>query len=92
MSEVLLTTATPVAAVPPMVTVGPTPNPVPVTVTAVPPVTGPEPGVTLVTVTVAVGGVVLWQATSTKEPTMRRTGSQRERFDCISSYLGSCMQ
>jgi hypothetical protein len=40
--DVLLTTVTLVAAVPPNVTVAPDWNPVPVIVTAVPPVAGPE--------------------------------------------------
>ena len=41
---VALTTITPVAAVPPMVTVAPVTKPVPVTVTPVPPAVGPLPG------------------------------------------------
>ena len=48
--EVLLTTVTPVAAVPPKVTVAPAAKFVPVIVTAVPPATGPPFGDTLVTV------------------------------------------
>ena len=47
---VALTTVTAVAAVPPMVTVGPAMKPVPVIVTAVPPLVVPEIGATLVTV------------------------------------------
>jgi len=42
--EVLLLTLTPVAAVPPRRTVAPDWNPVPVIVTAVPPLVGPELG------------------------------------------------
>ena len=41
---VLLTTVTPVAAVPPRLTVAPDKKPVPVIVTAVPPLTEPEAG------------------------------------------------
>ena len=41
---VLLTTVTPVAAVPPRLTVAPDKKPVPVIVTAVPPLTEPEVG------------------------------------------------
>ena len=48
MIVVLLTTVTPVAAVPPMVTVAPAAKFVPVIVTAVPPAIGPEVGATLV--------------------------------------------
>ena len=47
--EVLLATVTPVAAVPPKLTVAPETKFVPVTVTAVPPATGPLAGVTDVT-------------------------------------------
>jgi len=47
---VVLTTVTPVAAVPPNVTVAPETNPVPVMVTAVPPAVVPEVGETAVTV------------------------------------------
>jgi hypothetical protein len=47
--EVLLTTVTPVAAVPPTVTVAPR-NPVPVMVTAVPPLAVPDVGEIPVTV------------------------------------------
>ena len=45
MMEVLLTTLTAVAAVPPKLTVAPGRNPVPVIVTAVPPLPGPAFGV-----------------------------------------------
>lgn len=48
--EVLLTSVTPVAAVPPRLTVAPARKPVPVTVTAVPPLIVPELGVIEVTV------------------------------------------
>jgi hypothetical protein len=48
--EVLLTSVTPVAAVPPNFTVAPARKPVPVTVTAVPPLMFPELGVIEVTV------------------------------------------
>ena len=48
--DVLLTTVTPVAAVPPRLTVAPARNPVPVIVTAVPPAVVPLLGLTLVTV------------------------------------------
>ena len=48
--EVLLTTVTPVAAVPPRLTVAPVKKPVPVMVTAVPPAVVPEVGVIAVTV------------------------------------------
>jgi hypothetical protein len=48
--DVLLTTFTPVAAVPPRLTVAPATNPEPVMVTAVPPATGPEFGVIELTV------------------------------------------
>ena len=48
--EVALTTFTPVAAVPPKLTVAPDKNPVPVMVTAVPPAVEPEVGETAVTV------------------------------------------
>jgi hypothetical protein len=47
---VLLLTLTPVAAVPPRLTVAPVWNPVPVIVTAVPPLAGPELGVIEITV------------------------------------------
>ena len=43
--EVLLTTVTPVAAVPPRLTVAPARKPVPVIVTEVPPAAGPVLGV-----------------------------------------------
>src|SRR5262249_47327614 len=46
---VLLTTVTPVAAVPPIVTVAPAAKPVPVIVRAVPPLIEPDGGDTLVT-------------------------------------------
>jgi hypothetical protein len=46
---VLLTTVTPVAAVPPKVTVAPAAKFVPVRVTDVPPANGPPLGLTLVT-------------------------------------------
>ena len=49
MIDVLLATVTPVAAVPPNVTVAPEVKFVPVIVTAVPPLAGPEFGVTDVT-------------------------------------------
>jgi len=48
--EVLLTTFTPVAAVPPKLTVAPDKNPLPMIVTAVPPAVEPEVGETPVTV------------------------------------------
>ena len=48
--EVLLTTVTPVAALPPIVTVAPAAKPVPVIVTAVPPLLEPEAGETPLTV------------------------------------------
>jgi hypothetical protein len=48
--EVLLTTVTPVAAAPPIVTVDPEMNPVPVIVTGVPPAVVPEFGEIEVTV------------------------------------------
>jgi hypothetical protein len=47
---VLLTTVTPVAGLPPMLTVAPAAKFVPVIVTAVPPVVGPDAGATLLTV------------------------------------------
>jgi hypothetical protein len=53
--EVLLTSVTPVAAVPPMLTVAPAKKPVPVTVTAVPPLMVPELGVIEVTVGAGLG-------------------------------------
>lgn len=53
MIEVLLTTFTPVAAVPPRVTVAPDRKPVPVMVTAVPP--EPEPVVGEIALTVGAG-------------------------------------
>src|SRR5438128_10964537 len=49
-SEVLLTTVTLVAAVPPRLTVAPAAKPVPVTVTAVPPLLVPELGEIALTV------------------------------------------
>jgi hypothetical protein len=49
--EVGLTTLTPVAATPPIVTVTPLTKPVPVIVTEVPPAIGPKVGDILVTVT-----------------------------------------
>ena len=55
--EVLLTRFTPVAAVPPKLTVAPDRKPVPVMVTAVPPPVGPEVGETAVTL--GAGFVVL---------------------------------
>ena len=48
--DVLLTTVTPVAAVPPSFTVAPARKPVPVMVTAVPPFAVPELGVIALTV------------------------------------------
>ena len=48
--KVLLTTVTPVAAVPPRVTVAPARNPVPVMLMAVPPLVVPDEGATPVTV------------------------------------------
>jgi len=48
--EVLLATLTPVAAVPPIVTVAPLKKPVPVIVTAVPPAVVPDVGEIAVTV------------------------------------------
>ena len=48
--EVLFTTVTPVADVPPSLTVAPARNPVPVMVTAVPPAVVPEFGVIALTV------------------------------------------
>ena len=48
--EVALTRVTLVAGDPPIVTVGPGRNPVPVIVTGVPPATGPDSGVIAVTV------------------------------------------
>jgi hypothetical protein len=58
--EVLFTTVTPVADVPPSFTVAPAKNPVPVMVTAVAPLVGPVLGVIEVTVGagLAGGGVV----------------------------------
>ena len=50
MIDVLLTRVTPVAAVPPRLSVAPARKPVPVTVTAVPPLMFPELGVIEVTV------------------------------------------
>ena len=50
MIEVLLATVTPVAAVPPRLTVAPLMNPVPVIVTDVPPAVPPEAGEIAVTV------------------------------------------
>ncbi len=47
---VLFTTVTPVAELPPTLTVAPGANPVPATVKFVPPLVGPDVGVTLVTV------------------------------------------
>ena len=55
--ELLLTT-TLVARVPPNVTVAPAANPLPETVTEVPPAVGPEVGVTLLTVGPAVAAYV----------------------------------
>ena len=48
--DVLFTTVTPVAAVPPRLTVAPAKNPVPVIVTGVPPAVVPDVGVIPVTV------------------------------------------
>ena len=48
--EVAFTTVMPVAAVPPIVTVAPLRNPVPVIVTLVPPARGPKLGEILITV------------------------------------------
>ena len=55
--DVLLTTVTPVAAVPPRLTVAPARKPVPVMVTAVPPLAVPELG--LIELTVGAGLVVV---------------------------------
>ncbi len=57
MIEVLFTTATLVADVPPSFTVAPDRKPVPVMVTVVPPATGPELGVIAVTVGAGLGAV-----------------------------------
>ena len=54
--DVLLTTVTPVAAVPPRFTVAPVRKPVPAIVTAVPPLVVPEFGVIEVTVGAGFGG------------------------------------
>jgi hypothetical protein len=56
--EVLLTTVTPVAAVPPRLTVAPARKPVPVIVIAVPPLAVPEAGKIEVTVGFGLAGVV----------------------------------
>jgi len=53
--EVLFTTTTLVTAVPPSFTVAPAENPVPITVTEVPPLTDPEFGDTEVTVGAGAG-------------------------------------
>jgi len=55
--EVPLTTATPVAVVPPKLTVAPARNPVPLIVTAVPPLVLPELGETPVTVGAGFGAL-----------------------------------
>jgi hypothetical protein len=55
--EVLLTTVTPVAAVPPKLSVAPERNPVPLMVTGVPPFTVPEVGLSAVTVGAGLGEV-----------------------------------
>ena len=54
--DVLLTSVTPVAAVPPRLTVAPARKPVPVIVTAVPPLIVPELGVIEVTVGAGLDG------------------------------------
>src|SRR5438876_12052197 len=61
---VALTTVTPVAAVPPTVTVAPAAKLVPVIVIAVPPAVGPEVGLTAVTV----GGGTAGQFANLKVP------------------------
>ena len=53
-----LTTTTPVAATPPTVTAVPLTNPLPVTVIAVPPASGPEPGMAPV---IWMDGVGAWK-------------------------------
>ena len=53
--DVLLTTLTFVAAVPPNIKVAPDKNPLPLIVTAVPPVVGPETGEIAVTVGAGLG-------------------------------------
>ena len=53
--EVLLATVTPVAAVPPRLTVAPVRNPVPVIVTGVPPAVVPEVGAIALTVGAGLG-------------------------------------
>jgi hypothetical protein len=55
---VLLPTLTPVAAIPPKLTVAPARNPVPVIVTGVPPAVVPDPGVIELTVGAGFPGVV----------------------------------
>ena len=55
--DVLLTTVTPVAAVPPRLTVAPARKPLPVMLTAVPPLAVPEVG--LIELTVGAGLVVV---------------------------------
>ncbi len=57
--EVLLATVTLVALVPPNLTVAPAKKPVPVMVTAVPPVVGPVLGAMAVTVGALGGGALL---------------------------------
>jgi len=57
--DVLLTTFTAVAAVPPTLTVAPARKPVPVMVTPVPPLAGPEFGVIALTVGAGIGAVYL---------------------------------
>ena len=55
--EVLLTTVTPVAAVPPRLTVAPAKKPVPVMLTVVPPAVVPEAGEMVLTVGAGLGDV-----------------------------------
>jgi hypothetical protein len=56
--DVPLTTVTPVAAVPPSFTIDPARKPVPVMVTGVPPLVGPEAGEIAVTVGAGFEGAV----------------------------------
>ena len=85
--EVLLTRVTPVAGVPPKLSVTPVRKPVPVTVTVVPPLVVPELGVISVTVGAGLDGEPgdLGVAKPPPQPVKKSDRSNRERAG--SQYL-----
>jgi len=86
--EVLLTSVTPVAAVPPRLTVAPARKPVPVIVTAVPPLMVPELGVIEVTAGAGLEGEPeeLGLTVPPPQPGNRNATSNKEQTN--NQYLG----